>query len=81
MIGNGRQFGRHEEVAPHPPHGIENPLPKGGLADLLAHEVGVKSNHLHHVPAQDGEVHFRHGLGTVNLTRFACFLRFSGSGR
>jgi len=73
VVGHGRKFRRHEEVASHPPHGFENSLSKGVLANLLAHEVGLKSNHLDHVPAQDGEVRFRHrlhvGRSSIELIR------------
>ena len=63
----------HEEVAPHPPHGVENPLSKGSLADLLAHEVSLQSDHLDHMPAQNGEMRVRHrlhvGRSSIELTR------------
>ena len=72
VVGQRRERGGHEVVARDARHRRQYPRVERRFAKLLARQLGVNGNHLHHMPPQDGEMLFRYLAHTVTSLDAIC---------
>ena len=62
LIGHGGELRRHEKMPGDLEHGVAQPAIERVGADLVAGQVEMDVDHLHHMAAEDGEMLLGHWL-------------------